>query len=122
MAEGAKLLITHNVLRISAQMMRLHPAMIHAYGIAKQVNADPDVIWNVLCRMEKNGLVESRMERQNPLSNRPRRRLFRLTEIGLRRAHEVLLDLQVAALSQKTMTYQAVPAFTTIPTSTSIRI
>jgi PadR family transcriptional regulator PadR len=63
-------------------------------------------LYPILLRFEKAGLLESRWESERPESlGRPRRRFYRMTQTGVRVAHDALTDL--SSINIKTALRQA---------------
>ena len=51
-------------------------------------------LYPILLRFERAGLLESRWERERPETlGRPRRRFYRLTQVGVKVAHDALGEL-----------------------------
>ena len=88
-----------NVLRISRLFVAEPTRKRCCYEIRKELRLDQASAWNNLQNMERDGWLTSEEERVNrSLSGRPRRRLYRLTPLGLRAALAELAELQLPAI------------------------
>jgi len=92
-------------LRLSHQSLRVLRAFLDA--VAEDIRAElagtdimgathlsSGTLYPILLRFEREGLLESRWEKDRPEKlGRPRRRFYRMTQAGARVAHEALDDL-----------------------------
>ena len=92
--------------RITAQTLKVLTALIadtqdevSGAEIARSTNLASGTLYPILIRLEEAGWLESRWETEDPHElGRPRRRLYRITGVGVRRAkatfREILLPLK----------------------------
>jgi PadR family transcriptional regulator, regulatory protein PadR len=70
---------------------------VHGWALAKATQRSGPTVYGVLDRLEDAAWVTGRWEEQDEQSNRPRRRLYRLTPTGIVRADALLAERRVAA-------------------------
>lgn len=68
----------------------------HGYALANATSLNPNNVYQALRRLEDGGLIISRRERDR-IDNRPPRRLYTITEEGLRYGHMLRRVLGTAA-------------------------
>ena len=92
-------------LRLSHQSLRVLRAFLDA--LAEDIRAElagadlmsathlsSGTLYPILLRFEREGLLESRWEKERPEDlGRPRRRFYRMTKAGAKVAHDALADL-----------------------------
>ncbi|MFC3738866.1 PadR family transcriptional regulator [Paractinoplanes deccanensis] len=72
---------------------------VHGWALAKATQRSGPTIYGVLDRLEDAGWVASRWEDQSEDSNRPRRRLYRLTPTGAAEARTLVTQRRPAGFS-----------------------
>jgi PadR family transcriptional regulator, regulatory protein PadR len=82
---GPLLDVSSRLLRADAQGEDLH-----GWQIMKDTKRTGPTVYGVLDRLEDLGWITSYWEAQQPDENRPRRRLYRLTDQGRSQAYELL--------------------------------
>lgn len=85
-------------LRVLAHFLT-HPTVpVSGAEIAKATGTGSGTLYPLLARLEGAGWLTSEWEAIDPSeAGRPQRRLYRLTGLGQRRAHQALSDLQLRA-------------------------
>jgi PadR family transcriptional regulator PadR len=90
--------------RLSAQTIQILGAItscptgeVSGAEIGRVTKLKSGTLYPILLRLEQAKWLESRWEANEPSQlGRPRRRLYRLTGLGVRRANEVLADVRAA--------------------------
>jgi PadR family transcriptional regulator PadR len=90
--------LSHRSLRVLAYFLA-HPAVpTSGAEIAKATGTGSGTLYPLLARLERVGWLTSEWEAVDPHeAGRPRRRLYRLTGLGQRRAQQSLSDLQLGS-------------------------
>jgi PadR family transcriptional regulator PadR len=73
-------------------------AQLHGWAITKTTKRSGPTVYGVLDRLEDLGWIIGRWEEQDPESNKPRRRLYRLTPTGVSAARDLLATRRPQAL------------------------
>lgn len=85
--------ITIQTLRVLSVMLETPAAEWYGLEISRRAALQTGTIYPILARLEAAGWLQSARENADPqVMGRPRRRLYRLTAEGERRAREVLAD------------------------------
>jgi PadR family transcriptional regulator, regulatory protein PadR len=84
---------------------------LHGWAILKATKRAGPTIYGVLDRLEDAGWVSARWEDQQPNTNTPRRRLYRLTPTGAVAARDLLAARRPAALARLAQQPGPGPAF-----------
>jgi len=71
---------------------------LHGWAISKATKRSGPTVYGVLDRLEGTGWITGRWEAQRPESNKPRRRLYRLTPTGVTDARDLLAERRPEAL------------------------
>jgi len=89
--------------RMSAQTIKVLGALMSSPGelsgaeIGRATKLASGTLYPILARLEQVGWFESRWESERPqVLGRPRRRLYRITAVGIRNARATYKDLQGA--------------------------
>lgn len=83
------------VLQVCCQFMRDPRAQFWPYEIAKRLGVSSQYASDLLARLERAGWMESEWERIEHIGWRPRRKLYRLTDMGRKRTTESLARLRI---------------------------
>ena len=97
--------------RLSLQTLRVLEAFLEdpteplsGADVRKRGHLTSGTLYPILLRLESAGWLASRWEQVDPASvGRPRRRLYRLTSSGQRRANEVFASFSRASLSRASL-------------------
>ncbi|MEU8380155.1 PadR family transcriptional regulator [Streptosporangium sp. NPDC048865] len=73
---------------------------LHGWAIVKLTRRSGPTVYGVLDRLEEAGWIEGTWEERNPEVNRPRRRLYRLSDKGLTSARTLLTKRRAEASPQ----------------------
>ena len=84
-------------------------APVHGWAITKATKRSGPTVYGVLDRLENAALITGQWEEQHPESNKPRRRLYRLTPTGVTAARDLLAARRPQALQPKPRHHQAWP-------------
>jgi PadR family transcriptional regulator, regulatory protein PadR len=84
-------------------------AELHGWSITKTTKRSGPTVYGVLDRLEGAAWITGRWEDQHPESNKPRRRLYRLTPTGVTAARDLLAAHRPQALRHKTQHHQGRP-------------
>lgn len=84
-------------------------AQLHGWAIAKATKRSGPTVYGVLDRLEDAAWITGQWEDQHPESNKPRRRLYRLTPTGLTAARDLLAARRPQALHPNPRHHQARP-------------
>jgi len=84
------------ILQICCQFMADPKARLWSYGIARKLEMDDRTVAFALARLERNGWLASEWERVDHVGWRPRRKLYRLTELGRKQTTESLACLKIS--------------------------
>ncbi|MGH3887942.1 MAG: PadR family transcriptional regulator [Pseudonocardiaceae bacterium] len=84
-------------------------ALIHGWAIAKATKRSGPTVYGVLDRLEDAGWITGQWEDQHSESNKPRRRLYRLTPTGLTAARDLLATRRPQALHRDPRPHQVRP-------------
>jgi PadR family transcriptional regulator, regulatory protein PadR len=88
--------LTERGLRVLRFMIEQPRASHSGAEIAKATGTGSGTLYPLLARLEEAGWMSSQWEDVDPREvGRPRRRLYKLTGVGQRRAREALLSLQL---------------------------
>ncbi len=71
---------------------------LHGWAITKATKRSGPTVYGCLDRLENAGWITGQWEDQPPESNRPRRRLYRLTPTGVTAARDLLATRRPEAL------------------------
>jgi PadR family transcriptional regulator PadR len=71
---------------------------LHGWAITKATKRSGPTVYGVLDRLENAAWITGRWEDQHPESNKPRRRLYRLTPTGVTAARDLLTAHRPQAL------------------------
>lgn len=82
--------------------------LLHGWAITKATKRSGPTVYGVLDRLEDSGWLTAWWEEQPPESNKPRRRLYRLTPTGLAAARDLLAARRPQALHH-TPRHQGLP-------------
>lgn len=89
--------------RMSAQTIKVLGALMSSSGelsgaeIGRETKLASGTLYPILARLEQAGWFKSRWESEQPQAlGRPRRRLYRITALGMRNARATYRDLQPA--------------------------
>jgi PadR family transcriptional regulator, regulatory protein PadR len=90
--------------RLSAQTLKVLGAIMSAQqdelsgaDVGRATKLASGTLYPILLRLEQAGWLESRWEAEDPQKlGRPRRRFYRLTELGIRRARAAFSELEPA--------------------------
>jgi PadR family transcriptional regulator, regulatory protein PadR len=86
--------ITTQTLKVLGALMSRTQDEISGAEIARSTKLASGTLYPILLRLEEAGWVESRWETETPQElGRPRRRLYQVTGIGLRRARSAFREL-----------------------------
>ena len=88
--------------RLSLQTLKVLSAVLSAQqdelsgaDIGRATNLASGTLYPILLRLEQAGWLESRWETDDPrMLGRPRRRFYRLTELGVRRSRAAFSELE----------------------------
>jgi PadR family transcriptional regulator, regulatory protein PadR len=96
--------VTNSLLDVLVVLLRAREADVdvHGWAIMKATRRSGPTIYGVLDRLEDCDWIAGVWEEQEPDSNKPRRRLYRLTPSGATEAAALVSARKPAALSQKT--------------------
>lgn len=73
-------------------------AQLHGWAITKATKRSGPTVYGVLDRLENAAWITGQWEDQHPESNKPRRRLYRLTPTGVTAARDLLAARRPQAL------------------------
>lgn len=73
---------------------------LHGWAILKSTKRSGPTVYGVLDRLEDAGWITGRWEVQEPGSNKPRRRLYRLTPTGTVATRDLLNERRPKSLSR----------------------
>jgi DNA-binding PadR family transcriptional regulator len=82
---------------------------LHGWAISKETKRLAPTVYGVLDRLEDAGWIIGKWEAQNPEPNKPRRRLYRLTPTGARRAQDLLTERRRPAGGGATAGFRSAP-------------
>lgn len=86
---------------------------LHGWPIMKATKRSGPTVYGVLDRLEDMGWISGQWEAQDPDSNKPRRRIYRLTPTGAEGAEELLRLRRPNALQAKPS--RQLPGWRTVP-------
>ncbi|WP_424533657.1 PadR family transcriptional regulator [Sphaerisporangium viridialbum] len=95
--------ITQPTLDVLEVLLRAYDenTQIHGWAIMKQVKRAGPTVYNVLDRLEDAHLIKGEWEEVAPDANRPRRRFYELTGVGVPAARALLAERRPVALKPK---------------------
>ncbi len=100
--------LSSDALKILGAMLENAMAWHYGLGLSKDASIAAGTIYPMLARLENAGWLESRWEQAGPENEgRPRRRLYRLTGLGERKAIEQLDE--IAQLARRIKRRRATP-------------
>ena len=85
------------ILQICCQFLAEPATKLWAYEISKRLKQQTPTITKALVRLERDGWLVSEWERVQQVGWRPRRKLYRITPAGLKRATDALKSLRITA-------------------------
>jgi PadR family transcriptional regulator PadR len=86
--------VTTQTLKVLAALMSRTQDEISGSEIARSTKLASGTLYPILLRLEEAGWVESRWETEDPHDlGRPRRRLYQVTGVGLRKARSAFREL-----------------------------
>ncbi len=84
-------------------------APLHGWAITKATTRSGPTVYGVLDRLEDAAWITGQWEDQHPESNKPRRRLYRLTPTGVTAARDLLAARRPQALHHNPRHHQVRP-------------
>jgi len=99
---GTEIRLSHQGIRVLKALLDQHErdvrARLSGADVMRIVGLQSGTVYPLLLRFETHGIVESDWEEQPPEKlGRPRRRLYRLTAVGISTAQSVLSELVSAS-------------------------
>jgi DNA-binding PadR family transcriptional regulator len=92
--------LTYQGLRVLQEFLKDPIQELSGADLIKALKMPSGTVYPILLRFERVGLLESWWEEAEPSTlNRPRRRLYRITQTGCEVARRALMDLSLLQLS-----------------------
>jgi PadR family transcriptional regulator PadR len=92
--------LSYQALRVLQEFLKDPTQELCGANLIKALKLPSGTLYPILFRFERAGLLESQWEEADPsILNKPRRRLYRMTQSGCKVAREALMDLSVLQLS-----------------------
>ncbi len=92
--------LSYQALRVFQEFLKDPVQELSGADLIKALKLPSGTLYPILFRFERAGLLESQWEEADASAlNRPRRRLYRITQTGCEVARKALMDLSVLGLS-----------------------